>query len=88
MRQFPVYGWKDFYTEPYLAVGPSESVFVTDSWKGRIAHYDAEGNLQKSYSAAGLKSPTGIALDPFGRVLVSDRGQNRIMSWSLSDFLR
>ena len=88
VRQFPVYGWKDFYTEPYIAVGPSESVFVTDSWKGRIAHYDAAGNLQKSYSATGLKSPTGIALDPFGRVFVSDRGQNRIISWSLSDFLR
>ncbi len=28
VRQFPVYGWKDFYTEPYLAVGPSETVFV------------------------------------------------------------
>jgi uncharacterized protein (TIGR03663 family) len=88
VRQFAVYGWKDFYTEPYIAVGPSESVFVTDSWKGRIAHYDAAGNLQKSFSAQGLKSPTGIALDPFGRLVVSDRGQNRITSWSLSDFLR
>jgi uncharacterized protein (TIGR03663 family) len=88
VRQFPVYGWKDFYTEPYLAVGPSESVFVTDSWKGRIAHYDAAGNLQKSYAAKGLKSPTGIALDPLGRIFVSDRGQNRISSWSLTDLLR
>ena len=64
VRQFPVYGWKDFYTEPYLAIGPSDSVFVTDSWKGRIAQYDAAGNLRKSYKADGLKSPTGIALDP------------------------
>ncbi len=88
VRQFPVYGWKDFYTEPYLAVGPSDSVFVTDSWKGRIAQYDATGNLQKSYKANGLKSPTGIALDPFGRLVVSDRGQNRVLSWGLSDFLR
>ena len=88
VRQFPVYGWKDFYTEPYLAVGPSDTVFVTDAWKGRIAQYDAAGNLQKSYKADGLKSPTGIALDPFGRLVVSDRGQSRVLSWSLSDFLR
>ena len=88
VRQFPVFGWKDFYTEPYIAVGPSDSVFVTDSWKGRIGHYDSAGNLQKSFTAQGMKSPTGIAVDPFGRLIVSDRGQNRILSWSLSDFLR
>ena len=88
IRQFPVFGWKDFYTEPYIALGPSDSVFVTDSWKGRIAHYDSTGNLQKSFTAKGLKSPTGIALDPFGRLVISDRGQNRILSWSLSDFMR
>ena len=88
VRQFPVYGWKDFYTEPYIAVGPSDSVFVTDSWKGRIAQYDADGQPRRSPSGGGLKSPTGIALDPFGRVWVSDRGMNRILSWGLSDFLR
>jgi uncharacterized protein (TIGR03663 family) len=88
VRQFPVYGWKDFYTEPYIAIGPSDSVFATDSWKSRIAQYDGQGNLRKSFSAEGLKSPTGIVLDSFGRIFVSDRGQNRIVSWSLSDFLR
>ncbi len=87
VRQFPVYGWKDFYTEPYLAVGPSDMVFVTDAWKGRIAQYDASGSLQKSYKADGLKAPTGVALDPFGRLIVADRGQSRVLSWSLSDFL-
>ncbi len=88
VRQFPVYGWKDFYTEPYIAVGPSDSVFVTDSWKGRIAQYDGAGTFVRSYLTGGLKSPTGIALDPFGRVWVSDRGMNRILTWGLADFLR
>jgi DNA-binding beta-propeller fold protein YncE len=88
VRQFPVYGWKDFYTEPYIAVGPSDSVFVTDSWKGRIAHYDGAGTFVRSFHTGGLKAPTGIALDPFGRLWVSDRGMNRILSWSLSDFLQ
>ena len=88
IRQFPVYGWKDFYTEPYLAAGPSDSVFVTDSWKGRIAHYDGAGSLVRSFKAEGLKSPTGIVIDPFGRILVSDRGQDRIDAWSLTDLMR
>jgi streptogramin lyase len=83
-----VYGWKDFYTEPYLAAGPSDSVFVTDSWKGRIAHYDGAGSLVRSFKAEGLKSPTGIVIDPFGRILVSDRGQDRIDAWSLTDLIR
>jgi DNA-binding beta-propeller fold protein YncE len=88
LRQYPVSGWKDFYTEPYLATGPSDSVFATDSWKGRIAHYDTNGALSRSFKAEGLKSPTGIVIDPFGRILVSDRGTDRIYSWSLSDLMR
>lgn len=88
VRQFPVYGWKDFYTEPYIAIGPADSLFATDSWKGRIAHYDASGALVRSFKAEGLKSPTGIALDPFGRLIVADRGTNRIFSWGLADFMR
>src|SRR4029450_601604 len=87
-RQFPVFGWKDFYTEPYLVVGPSDSVFVTDAWKGRIAHYDASGNLVRSFKAEGLKRPTGIAIDAFGRIMVSDRDMNQIFAWSLADLLR
>ncbi len=88
VRQFPVYGWKDFYTEPYIAVGPADSVLVTDSWKGRIAHYDASGSLVRSFKAEGMKRPTGIMLDLFGRVVVSDRETNKIFVWSLGDFVR
>ncbi|MEP6995132.1 MAG: flippase activity-associated protein Agl23 [Acidobacteriota bacterium] len=87
VRQFRVLGWKDFYTEPYLAIGPSDSVIVTDSWSGRLAHYDATGNLVRAMKAPGLKRPTGITLDPFGRLIVSDRETNQLFSWSLSDIL-
>jgi len=88
VRQFPVFGWKDFYTEPYLAAGPSDSVFATDSWKGRFASYDASGSIQRSFKAEGLKSPTGIVIDPFGRILVSDRANDRIYAWSLTDLMK
>jgi uncharacterized protein (TIGR03663 family) len=87
-RAFPVLGWKDFYTEPYLVIGPADSVILTDSWKGRIARYDASGTFSGSVRADGMKRPTGIALDPFGRLIVSDRDANRLFSWNLGDVVR
>jgi uncharacterized protein (TIGR03663 family) len=87
-RQFPVFGWKDFYTEPYIAIGPSDTVFVTDSWGNRIAQYDLNGTLQRSFRPEhDSKLPTGIAIDPFGRLIVSDRGTNRLFSWALTEVL-
>jgi hypothetical protein len=61
---------------------------VTDAWKGRIAHYDVSGTLVRSFKADGLKAPTGIAIDAFGRVFVADRGTSRVFSWALTDFLK
>ncbi|MGZ3303973.1 MAG: hypothetical protein ACXVBG_24145, partial [Isosphaeraceae bacterium] len=84
VRQFAVLGWKDFYTEPYLAIGPSDAVFVTDSVAGRIVQYDSSGSLKRSWkSDKDFKQPTGIALDSFGRMVVSDRGTNHVFSWTL-----
>jgi uncharacterized protein (TIGR03663 family) len=89
VRQFPVHGWKDFYTEPYLAIGPGDVVIVTDAWGGRVAVYDSAGNLSKSFRAGSdFRQPTGIAVDPFGRLNVSDRGTNRIFSWTLGSILQ
>jgi uncharacterized protein (TIGR03663 family) len=85
LRQFPVYGWKDFYTEPYLAVGPGDTVFVTDSASSRAALYDSTGALKRSWQADEFfKAPTGIAIDRFGRLTVSDRSSHRVYVWSLA----
>jgi sugar lactone lactonase YvrE len=89
LREFSVFGWKDFYTEPYIAIGPGDSVLATDSTQARVNEYDFAGNLRRSWRASGtFKRPSGIALDPFGRVTVSDRETHLIHSWSLSDVLR
>ena len=89
LRQFRVFGWKDFYTEPYIAVGPSDTVFVTDSWGGRVVQYDLSGTVQHSWRAEqGWKLPTGIAIDSFGHLTVADRGTHRLFSWSLDSVLR
>jgi uncharacterized protein (TIGR03663 family) len=84
LRQFPAYGWKDFYTEPYLAVGPSDTIFVTDSVAGRITQYDSTGAIKRSFKPdKDFKQPTGIALDSFGRLTVADRGTHRLFTWML-----
>ena len=89
LRQFPVFGWKDFYTEPYLAIGPSDTVLITDSWGSRIAQYDAAGTMRGSFRPeTGGKLPSGITLDPFGRLIVADRGTHRLFSWSLISVLQ
>jgi sugar lactone lactonase YvrE len=81
-----VSGWKDFYTEPYIAVGPSDTVFATDSVSGRIAQYDSSGAIKRSFKAEkDFKQPTGIAIDSFGRLTVSDRGTHHLFSWTLAD---
>ncbi|MGH9364492.1 MAG: flippase activity-associated protein Agl23 [Thermoanaerobaculia bacterium] len=89
VRQFPIFGWKDFYTEPHIALGPSGSVFVTDSSQGRVCVYDAQGTLKRTWKPnQTFKAPTGIAIDPFGTLTVSDRGTDRLFSWSLSSVIR
>ncbi|MGH9399131.1 MAG: hypothetical protein ACRD00_02095, partial [Thermoanaerobaculia bacterium] len=78
-----------FYTEPYIALGPSGSVFVTDSSQGRVCVYDAQGTLKRTWMPTEpFKSPTGIAIDPFGTLCVSDRGLDRIFAWSLSSVMK
>jgi DNA-binding beta-propeller fold protein YncE len=85
LRQYPVPGWKDFYTEPYLAIGPGDLLLVTDAWGGRVNAFDPRGVLRRSWKAdADFKAPTGIAIDPFGRVIVTDRATHRIFSWTLA----
>jgi sugar lactone lactonase YvrE len=77
------------HRKPYLAIGPSDSIFATDSSTGRIVQYDSSGALKRTWKADGeFKLPTGIAIDSFGRLSVSDRGTNRIFVWSLENVLK
>ena len=72
----------------YLAIGPGDLLFVTDAWAARIAVYDSKGTLRRSWKTdQEFKQPTGIAIDSFGRVFVSDRGTHRIFSWTLASVM-
>jgi DNA-binding beta-propeller fold protein YncE len=70
-----VFGWQEFYTEPYL-VWHSGTLWATDSFNHRVNAYDASGTLKKSIDGASgavtLGRPTGIAVAPDGRVFVAD----------------
>jgi DNA-binding beta-propeller fold protein YncE len=71
----PVFGWQEFYTEPYLA-WHAGMLWATDSFNRRINAYDSRGTLLRSIDGAGgsllLSRPTGIAVASDGRVYVSD----------------
>ncbi len=71
----PVFGWQEFYTEPYLA-WHAGMLWATDSFNRRINAYDSRGTLLRSIDGAAgsllLSRPTGIAVAGDGRVYVSD----------------
>jgi uncharacterized protein (TIGR03663 family) len=76
-----VYGWQEFYTEPYLA-WHAGMLWTTDSFNHRINAYDPLGNLRASIGSAAaspLGRPLGIAVAPDGQVFVSDFTANHIV---------
>lgn len=85
VREYPVFGWEEFYTEPYLAVS-GDAVLVTDSYMHRFARY-VDGKLQGAWGKSGagpgdFNRPIGIAAAN-GKVAVSDTLNNRIQVFEL-----
>lgn len=86
LREWQVYGWDEFYTEPHVAIHGND-VLVTDSYNHRFARYD-EGKLTGAWGRSGTGSgefnrPIGIAAAPDGSVYVSDTLNNRIQKFEL-----
>ena len=86
VKEQPVSGWEEFYTEPYLAMLGSD-LLVTDSFNHRFARY-ADGNLVDSWGKTGsgagdFNRPIGIATDTHGAVYVSDTMNHRIQKFIL-----
>ncbi|HEY7862751.1 MAG TPA: hypothetical protein VIE39_03775, partial [Thermoanaerobaculia bacterium] len=72
----------------YIAVGADGSVYVTDASFQRISRYDASGKFLRSWTAPGMTQPTGISVDPLGRLIVSDRGTGKLSLWMLAGLLQ
>jgi DNA-binding beta-propeller fold protein YncE len=83
-----VYGWEEFYTEPYLAVIDGD-LLVTDSHNHRFARYTMAGEFVDSWGKSGagrgaFNRPIGIAVGPDGTAYVSDTFNHRIQVFSLT----
>ncbi len=86
VRAFPVSGWEEFYSEPYLAVLGAD-VLVTDSYNHRAARY-AGDKVVLSWGKSGedkgeFNRPIGIATDNQGGVYVADTLNHRIQKFFL-----
>jgi DNA-binding beta-propeller fold protein YncE len=85
----PPIGPEGTFREPWgVAIGPTGSVFVADTWNHRIQKFTADGQFITSWGAGikqdledpyGFYGPRGIAVDGEGRVYITDTGNKRVI---------
>ncbi len=89
------------FREPWgIAVGVDGTVFVADTWNGRIQVFDSQGNFVRKWGSFtvitednrdpfALFGPRGLAVTRAGNLLVADTGNKRIIEFSpLGEFVR
>ncbi len=89
------------FREPWgIAVAADGTIFVSDTWNGRIQAFDANGNFLRKWGLFGTVSgenadpyvlfgPRGLAIHPSGNLLVADTGNKRILEFTPNgDFVR
>jgi DNA-binding beta-propeller fold protein YncE len=60
-----------------IDISESGEIYIADRGKGRIAVFDRLGSFQREMKDH-LKSPTGVAIDPDGLILVCDDTTNEL----------
>jgi DNA-binding beta-propeller fold protein YncE len=87
VKESPLFGMEEFYTEPYLSIVDG-SFYITDSYNHRFARYrDGQliGTWGKSGSGPGeFNRPIGIAADGTGNVYVADTMNHRIQKYTMA----
>jgi uncharacterized protein (TIGR03663 family) len=86
-REWNILGWTDdpgsmIWVEPYVALGPDGSVYVTDSTRKIVHRFDRTGRQVVLGSVTdGFRAPKGIACDPSGEILVADAERGQIVKF-------
>ncbi len=89
------------FREPWgIAVGADGTVFVADTWNGRIQAFDDQGNFLRKWGAFDIVSednrdpyalfgPRGLTVAPTGNLLIADTGNKRILEFTAEgEFVR
>lgn len=72
--------------KPYLAIDAAGRIAVTDSSRGRILVFDAQGTLVGTLGGdQTLQFPSGLAFTPEGQLLVSDAHAAKILRYRMTD---
>ena len=89
-KQWDVYGWfgQSLDNKPFIAVDDNLHVFITDPDGYRVMEFDNDGVLIRTWGDFGDSNTSfglasGIAVDPDGKIWVTDGLYNRIMRFTL-----
>jgi DNA-binding beta-propeller fold protein YncE len=89
-QQWDVFGWfgQSLDNKPFIAVNEDLHVFITDPEGYRVMEFDPSGALVRVWgdygnTNTGFGLASGIAIDPEGKVWVTDGVFNRIMRFTL-----
>ena len=89
-KQWDVYGWfgQSLDNKPYIAVNDDLHIFITDPDGYRVMEFDQEGNIVRVWgdygnTPTGFGLASGIAIDPDGKIWVTDGAFNRILRFTL-----
>jgi len=78
--------------KPFLAIDENYHTYIADPIMGRVLAFDLQGNFLAGWGSFGsgpgeIGIASGIAVDPEGRVWVSDARNNRLMRFTLPELL-
>lgn len=88
--QWDVNGWfgQSLDNKPFIAVGGSGNVFITDPEGYRVIEFTADGQFVRTWGDFGngadeIGLAAGVTVDQNGFVWVTDAGNNRILKYRL-----